>query len=70
MSKIRLKSTSDEVWRYALTVARNGRVMSSTTDASRGASFEDKEVKNVGPFYEKKNEAVKNKEDKVLVEVF
>lgn len=70
-NKVRLKSEDEKSYRFALTIARTGRVMSSTTNATRAASFKDEDVVNVESFYQKKNEKLKGtKTPKFLVEIF
>lgn len=48
--RLRDKAKGDDlagVWRYALTMARNGQVISSTFDMHRAAMFTEKEVEGV-----------------------
>ena len=67
MNKIRLKTEDEKNWRYALTTAPNGCILSSTTNHERASSFKDNVSSVVGDYYAKLKET---KKTKIQVEVF
>jgi len=65
MNKIRLKEKEANNWRYALTISRTGYIMSSTTNASRAAEFDEDMSEKTQSYYTKRQEKLKNKEKSV-----